>query len=162
MIKKVCILIGRICISLIFFFSGICKMGDWQRTQTELVHTLSQWNSYGIQSAFWMQTFQDALGWAPLLLIAAMVLELLGAISIFLGFKARLGAFLLILFLIPTTILFHPFWFLEGSDRDLQMVMFLKNVAILGGLFLLLAFGSSSRPKVVSPPIMKSDAGDGK
>ena len=47
--------------------------------------------------------------------------------------------------MIPTTILFHPFWYMEGAPRDLQTIMFLKNLAILGGLILMLLHGGQGR-----------------
>ncbi len=58
-----------------------------------------------------------------------------------LGFKARVGAVLLIIFLIPATLIFHNFWAFEGMERQMQMIMFMKNLAILGGLLLVLGLG---------------------
>ena len=77
----------------------------------------------------------------PLLLIASTLLELIGGLLILLAVKEKLGAFLLLVVLFFTTIVFHPFWFLEGDLREMQIAMFLKNLAIAGGLLLVLLNG---------------------
>lgn len=71
----------------------------------------------------------------PALLIGAAVVELIGSLSIIFGYKARAGAILLMLFIIPATYIFHDFWN-ETNDAamQLQQIMFLKNLAIFGGL----------------------------
>jgi putative oxidoreductase len=72
---------------------------------------------------------------------AAIVLELGGGLLVALGYRARLGAFALAVFVVPTTLIFHDFWTLTGPDYQLQMIMFLKNLSMLGGLLLVMAFG---------------------
>jgi putative oxidoreductase len=53
-----------------------------------------------------------------------------------------MGALGLIVFLIPTTLLFHDFWAFEGDDQRMQqMSHFLKNLGIVGGLILLMSYG---------------------
>lgn len=70
---------------------------------------------------------------APLLLVAAMALMAVGSVLVISGWKARLGAVLLLLFLIPTTLLFH------GDVADAQQrIQLLKNLAIIGGLLLVI------------------------
>ena len=64
---------------------------------------------------------------------AAILIEVAGGLSILLGFFTRWGAMLLVFYLIPTTLIFH--W---GPDQRIQ---FLKNLAIMGGLLQLAAFG---------------------
>jgi putative oxidoreductase len=82
----------------------------------------------------------------PLLLLVATLFELLGGLSVLLGAKEKIGAGLLVLFLIPTTIFMHQFWFVEGTARELQLVHFLKNLAILGGLLMIILQGTE-KPK---------------
>jgi putative oxidoreductase len=79
---------------------------------------------------------------SPILLLVATLFELLGGLSVLLGAKENMGAALLVLFLIPTTILMHQFWFIEGAARELQMIHFLKNLAILGGLLMIILQGT--------------------
>lgn len=71
------------------------------------------------------------------------VLALLGGLSILLGFHARIGAWLIALFLIGVTPLMHNFWTVaDPMMRQMQMIMFMKNVAMLGGALLISQFGS--------------------
>jgi len=71
------------------------------------------------------------------------ILALAGSISIILGFKARLGAWLIILFLIPVTLMMHNFWTItDPMMRQMQMAMFMKNISMLGGALIIAYFGS--------------------
>jgi len=80
---------------------------------------------------------------AGVLVPAAGVLELIGAVMLVLGFHARIGAALLVLFLVPVTLMMHKFWGpLDPVQAQVQRVMFLKNVAMLGTTFLLMYFGA--------------------
>lgn len=117
--------LGRFFLSFIFIVSGIDKIFNFSGT------------------AGYMES--KGMPLVPLFLIAAIVLELAGGLSVLLGFKARIGALLLILFLVPTTLIFHNFWALEGTERQMQMIHFMKNLAILGGLFLVLGLAPGSR-----------------
>jgi putative oxidoreductase len=80
---------------------------------------------------------------ASLLVPASGVLALLGGLSILLGFKARIGALLLILFLVPVTLMLHRFWTIDDPQLSLmQRIMFMKNVSMLGGAMILAYFGA--------------------
>jgi putative oxidoreductase len=68
---------------------------------------------------------------APLLLVAAMALMAVGSALVISGWKARLGAVLLLVFLVPTTLIFHS----DVAD-NMQRIQLLKNLAIIGGLLL--------------------------
>jgi putative oxidoreductase len=82
----------------------------------------------------------------PLASIAVPVsglLGLIGGLSILLGYRAKIGAWLIALFLIPVTFMMHKFWTVsDPMTAQVQMVMFMKNVAILGGALLLSQFGA--------------------
>jgi putative oxidoreductase len=69
-------------------------------------------------------------------------IELVGGMSILLGFKARWGALLLIAFLIPDSFVMHHYWSLNGAAADIQREMFVKNLGLLGGAMLVLYVGS--------------------
>ena len=59
------------------------------------------------------------------------------------GFYSRVGAVFLVLFLVPVTFYMHNFWTIdEAKERTEQMINFMKNVAIAGGIMLVLAFGA--------------------
>ncbi len=70
-----------------------------------------------------------------------IALELGGGILLVIGYKVRIVAILFFLWLIPTTILFHKFWGIDAAQVQNQMNHFLKNVSIMGGMLLLMAFG---------------------
>lgn len=74
--------------------------------------------------------------------IGAIAFELGGAIMVLLGWHARWGALLLVLFTIPATLLFHNFWAVDAAQYSGQLNHFMKNLAILGGLVYVMAAGS--------------------
>ena len=111
-------LVGRILIAAIFIMSGIGKIADPQGTQQ----------------------YMQAMGmtWATTLFyLGAIVIEIGGGLSLLLGYWTRAGAIALILFMIPTTLLFHT----NFADQN-QMIHFLKNLAMFGGLFYVAAYGA--------------------
>jgi putative oxidoreductase len=115
-------LIGRILIASIFLVSGISKLTDLPGTVTHMA-------KMGIP-------YPDTLA------VVAGAAEVLGAIAILTGFLTRVASGGLILFMIPTTLIFHAFWDYEGQERLPQMVNFMKNLAITGGLAVLMAQGA--------------------
>src|SRR5690348_7047462 len=73
---------------------------------------------------------------ASVLVPLSGIIAFLGGVSVLVGYKARLGAWLLVVFLIPVTFMMHKFW--EAKDPmmvSLQQVMFMKNLALLGAAF---------------------------
>ncbi|GDX76493.1 hypothetical protein LBMAG41_15690 [Cyanobium sp.] len=68
---------------------------------------------------------------APLLLLMALALMAVGSALVITGWKARLGAVLLLVFLVPTTVLFHG----DLADK-VERIQLFKNLAIMGGLLL--------------------------
>jgi putative oxidoreductase len=71
------------------------------------------------------------------------VFALLGGLSVAIGYRATLGAWLLILFLVPVTLFMHRFWGVsDPMVASLQQVMFMKNVSMLGGAVLIACFGA--------------------
>ena len=73
---------------------------------------------------------------------ATGLLALIGSISVLLGYKAKLGAWLLVLFLVPVTLTMHQFWGAKSAMMaQLQMGMFIRNLAIVGGALMISQFG---------------------
>ena len=71
------------------------------------------------------------------------VLALLGGLSILLGYKAKYGAWLLVIFLLPVTLMMHNFWALtDPSAAMIQRTNFMKNISMLGAALLIAHFGS--------------------
>ena len=81
---------------------------------------------------------------APQIMLAgAIVFLIVGSISVVLGYKARIGAFLLLVFLVLATYFFHDFWTLSDPQaRQEQMIQFMKNLALMGAMLLVIANGT--------------------
>jgi putative oxidoreductase len=70
-------------------------------------------------------------------------LAIVGGLSILLGYRARMGAWLIALFLVGVTPMMHKFWVVpDPMMHQLQMIMFMKNMAMLGGALLITQFGA--------------------
>ena len=83
---------------------------------------------------------------AGVLVPCSGVMALAGGLSIAFGYRARSGAWLLVGFLIPVTVMMHAFWKLhDPSAIHVQQAMFAKNVSMLGAALLLTQFGSGGR-----------------
>lgn len=123
-------LIGRGLLGLIFVMSAINKITAFEGTQQYMA-------SQGMPATAFF-------------LVGAIVVELLGGLSVIFGLWPRVGAVALVLFLIPATLIFHT----DFSDQT-QMIMFLKNLSIMGGLLLLTAYGSGDYRirEVVAPEV---------
>ena len=115
---------GRFLLSVIFLLSGIHKLMDWSGTADYMA-------SYGMTAV-------------PFFLTAAVVVELVGGAALLFGYYTRLAALVLFLYLIPVTYIFHHFWGLQGHAQQEQMINFLKNLAIMGGLLEFCAVGAGA------------------
>lgn len=114
-------LIGRLMLAAIFVTSGLAKLLDQEGSSAHMA--------------------TQGLPWVSGLVIIAGLAELAGGLSLIAGFLTRVGAFGLILFMIITTLVFHDFWYLSGAEAKTQMVQFFKNLAIMGGLAMVVANG---------------------
>ena len=112
-------LFARIFISAIFIWSGTNKIINPVATQENM-------SAHGMPFTLFF-------------LVAAIALEILGGLSVLLGIKTRWGAAMLIIFLIPATLIFHT-----DLGTELEQAMFLKNLAMLGGLLMLIRYGGGS------------------
>lgn len=73
------------------------------------------------------------------------LLALVGGFSILLGYRARFGAWLIALFLVGVTPMLHNFWAVsDPMMHQMQMIMFMKNLSMLGGALLITQFGAGS------------------
>jgi putative oxidoreductase len=113
--------VGRVLFALIFIISALGHFGS-----QSIEHAASR-----------------GVPMAEILVPISGVLALLGGLSIALGYRARLGALLLVAFLIPVTLLMHPFWAVEDPQQAMmQRISFLKNVSMLGGALFMAYFGA--------------------
>lgn len=137
--------LGRALLSIIFISSAVNKLLDWNGTLQFFNQALSDRLAMSIGTGFMQELAEWAIANAFVLLLAGVLFELIGGLLVFFGISVRLGAVLLIIFLIPTTFLFHNFWDLQGMDRQMQMTNFMKNLSIGGGLLYLLAMGKGKK-----------------
>jgi putative oxidoreductase len=121
-IEKFGPLLGRILIALIFLLSGFGKI-------TGFAGTAGYMASKGVPMV-------------DVLLAITIVIELGGALMIIAGFKARLAAVALFLWMIPVTFIFHNFWAAPADQAMIQQIMFMKNLSIMGAMLYIAAFGS--------------------
>ncbi len=75
-------------------------------------------------------------------LVGAIVFLIVGSLSVIAGFKIRLGAALLLVFLILATYFFHDFCNFEGQEQQMQMIQFMKNLSLMGTMMFLMANGA--------------------
>lgn len=79
---------------------------------------------------------------APVMLVGAIVFLIAGSVSVVFGFKARIGALLLFVFLVLATYFFHAFWKVtDPQAQQMQMIQFMKNLALMGAMIFLIANG---------------------
>lgn len=113
--------LGRFLYSLIFLLSG-----------------MNHFSSAGINYAA-----SQGLPMADILVPISGLLAIVGALSILLGFHARIGAMLLLLFLVPVTFIMHSFWTIaDPVMAQMQFVHFLKNIALIGAAILFAFYGA--------------------
>lgn len=109
--------VGRILISMIFIMAGLNKIGGYAATQG----------------------YMDSMGVPGILLPLVIALEVLGGLAILVGWQTRLVAFSLAVFSVLAAVLFHA-----NFGDQMQVIMFMKNLAIAGGLLFLVANGSGA------------------
>ena len=108
-------LVGRIRISAIFLFSGVNKVFNYDVTTG------------------WMESF----GVPGFLLIPAIIVEIIFPILIIIGYQTRIAAGGLLLFSLLTAFIFH----LDFSNQ-MQIIAFLKNIGLAGGMLFLVVHGA--------------------
>lgn len=75
------------------------------------------------------------------LLVGAIVFLIVGSLSVILGYQTRIGATLLLIFLVLATFFFHNFWAVEGAAQQAEMIQFMKNLSMAGTMIFLIANG---------------------
>lgn len=121
--KDIADLIGRILISFIFFYEAYDSIAFFESTKQTM-------SDYGIT---WQQ---------DVLLLGAIFILILGATLLLIGYRSGFGAFLLMLYWIPVTFIVHSWWNDPPGIQRTEAILFMKNIAIIGGLLLILVNGS--------------------
>ncbi|MGD9952609.1 MAG: DoxX family protein [Burkholderiales bacterium] len=103
------LLAGRLLLAYLFIVAGYGKIGGFAGTAKYMA--------------------SKGMPMVEVLLVGTILIELIGGLMLAIGWKARLAAWAIFLFIIPTTVIFHPVW----ADAS-QMIQFNKNLAIMGGM----------------------------
>jgi putative oxidoreductase len=113
--------LGRLLYSLIFVVAGFGHF-----THQEIAYAAAQ-----------------GIPFAGVLVPASGIMAIVGGLSILLGFHGKLGAWLLVLFLVPVTFTLHNFWAVKDPMmQQIQMAMFLKNISMLGSALFFTQIGT--------------------
>jgi len=119
---KLLALVARILLAAIFITAGFSKLMGFDGTVAYIA-------SKGLPM--------------PMILAGLTIaLEILGGLVIIVGYKVRIAGLLLGLFTILAALIFHNFWAFPPEQVYLQNIMFMKNLSMAGGLFLLTVFGA--------------------
>ncbi|MEQ1745670.1 MAG: DoxX family protein [Saprospiraceae bacterium] len=117
-------LIGRIFLSAIFFFESLDSALYFEQTKESMTHHGLTWN-------------QD------MLLYGAILFLFMGGTMVLLGYRSSLGAIMLLMYWIPVTFIIHDFWtYANDVELRIHKILFMKDMAIIGGLLMLLGKGS--------------------
>jgi len=116
-------LFGRILLSGMFLFEAYDSIKFYDTTQELMIE-------YGLT---WKTEF---------LLSSSIVALLLGGFMILLGYRPKLGAGILLMYWLPVTFIRHSFWNDPVSIQREQTIHFVKNMAIVGGLIIVLINGT--------------------
>ena len=122
--ESLAMFVGRIFLALLFVVSGVGKITGYAGTAAYMA--------------------SKGLPLVDVLLPMTILVELGGGLLLALGWKARWAAAALLLFLIPATLIFHQFWGIDPKLAQMQKIHFLKNVAIMGGMMMVLAIGAGA------------------
>ena len=115
-------LAGRFLLALMFVIGGYSKIGGFD----------------GIAGYIGSK----GLPLPQLLAVGTIVLEIVAGLALVAGFKARWAAAALAVFTVLATLLFHDYWAMPAEQQRVQYLMFMKNLAVTGGLLVIVAFGA--------------------
>ena len=115
-------LAGRVLLGLLFLPAGIAKLAGF-------AGTVGYISSLGLP----LPQVGAAL---------ALVVEIVGGAALIAGLGTRLAAIVLALFTLVASVLFHNYWALPADQQMVQQLLFFKNVAVVGGLLTLAAWGA--------------------
>ena len=117
-------LVGRVLLAWLFLPAGIGKL-------TGFAGTVGYITSVGMP----MPQVAAAV---------ALVVEIAGGLALVLGFGTRVAALVLAFFTLVASFYFHAYWSLPADKQMVQQLLFNKNVAVVGGLLVLAAFGAGA------------------
>lgn len=114
-------LVGRVLLALMFLIGGVDKIMGLEGTMK------------------YMQA--NAVPMTSIAIYVAIVIEIGMGLLLVAGFKTRWAAAVLIVFIVAAEYFFHQYWNLEGQPRGTQRIFFYKNLAVIGGMMMLIVAG---------------------
>ncbi|WP_027530774.1 DoxX family protein [Bradyrhizobium sp. WSM3983] len=134
---------GRILFAVLFIYTGATKLfavqatADFIATKVELPDVIAPYAKQ-VETA-------TAMTMPQLLAIAVGGLEIIAGLMIALNFGARFFAMLLIIYIAVSTFFFYDFWNQPAPDNAKMLVDALKNLSIIGALFMIMGYGRATR-----------------
>ena len=116
-------LLGRIFLSAIFIFEALDSIWYFDKNKQSM-------EAYGYHSNL------------DTLLYVSIFLLLIGGLCVLLGYRITFGGILLLCYWIPVTFVVHDFWNAPKEELRTQSILFMKDVAVIGGLLMLIGKGS--------------------
>ncbi|MES3010521.1 MAG: DoxX family protein [Pseudomonadota bacterium] len=117
-------LVGRLLLALLFLPAGIAKIGGYAGTVGYIA--------------------SKGLPLPEVGALVAIVVEVGGGLALIAGFGTRFAALGLALFTLAASVVFHNYWALPADQQMVQQLMFFKNIAVVGGLLTLAAWGAGA------------------
>ena len=117
-------LVGRLLIAVMFLLAGISKIGAFAGT-----------SGYIASKGLPMPDVVAAL---------TIAIEIGGSLLLILGFCTRWAALALAGFTLRAAVIFHNYWTMPAAQQTVQQIMFMKNIAIVGGLLTIAAWGAGA------------------
>ena len=134
---------GRILFAVLFIYSGATKLFGLQATADAIAAKITIPEMVAPYTAQ-LETL-TGMTTPHMLAIAAGTFEILAGLMIAVNFAVRFFAVLLIFFVIAVTFYFHDFWNQVPPDNDKTLMDALKNLSIIGGLFIIAGYGRGPR-----------------
>lgn len=117
-------LVGRLLLAMLFLPAGIAKIGGYAGTVGYIA--------------------SKGLPLPEVGALVAIVVEVGGGLALIAGFGTRFAALGLALFTLAASVVFHNYWALPVDQQMVQQLMFFKNIAVIGGLLTLAAWGAGA------------------
>ena len=123
-VSPIVAVVSRVLLALMFVMAGFSKFGDLGGTAGYIA--------------------SQGLPLPGVLAFLTAALEVVGGLALIVGFQARFAALALAVFTLVASVIFHNFWAMPADQQFMQQLMFMKNLAVSGGLLMVFALGAGS------------------
>jgi putative oxidoreductase len=116
------VVVARVLLALMFVMAGVGKFAGLAGTAAYIA--------------------SKGLPMPMLLAVVTAVIEVVGGVALIVGFQARIAALVLAVFTLLASLLFHNFWAMPADQAFVNQLMFMKNLAVAGGLLFVFSLGA--------------------